>query len=66
MATIENKRKLNTKAVKVKYNELKEELDGIPNSKVALKYGIPKNLIHVVENKERSLILWRKETTKKN
>ena len=43
--TIATKQKLNLKTVKVKYNALKEVLDGIPNSKVALKYGIPKKTL---------------------
>ncbi|XP_002165552.2 tigger transposable element-derived protein 4-like [Hydra vulgaris] len=54
MATITTEQKLNTKTVKVKYNTLKEVLDGISNSKVALKYNIPKNTLSTwLRNKEK-------------
>ena len=54
MTTIETKRKLNTKTVKVKYNILMEVLDGIPKSKVTLKYGIPKNNLSTwLRNREK-------------
>ena len=54
MATIATKRKLNTKSIKDKYNALKEIGDGNPKSKVALKYGIPKNTLSTwFKNKEK-------------
>ena len=54
MATNATKQKLNTKIFKVKYNALKEVLDGISKSKVTLKYRIPKNtLSNWFRNKEK-------------
>ena len=54
MATNATKQKLNTTIFKVKYNALKEVLDGIPKSKVTLKYRIPKNtLSNWFRNKEK-------------
>ena len=54
MATIATKRKLNTKSIKDKYNALKEIEDGNTKSKVALKYGIPKNTLSTwFKNKEK-------------
>ena len=54
MATIATKRKLNTKSIKDKYNALKEIEDDNPKPKVALKYGIPKNILSTwFKNKEK-------------
>ena len=54
MATIASKRKLNTKSIKDKYSALNEVEDGITKSKVAAKYGIPKNILSTwLKNKDR-------------
>ena len=52
MATVASKRKINTKSIKEKYSALKEVEEGKSKSKVALKYGIPKNTLSTwIKNK---------------
>ena len=45
MAAIATKRKLHSKSVKDKYKALKEVEEDKSKSKVALKYGVPKNTL---------------------
>lgn len=67
MTTVFTNRKLNTKSMNNKYHALKEVGDGNPQSKVALKYEIPKNTLSTqLKNKEKIFELVMKGNNSKH
>ena len=66
MATIANKRKLNTKSINDKCSVLKEVEDGKTKLQVAAKYGIPKKSLSTwPKNKDKMFEATKKESNSK-